>query len=129
MKRCIVRALLTLSLLIAVVVPAAPAFAATNPFGDTCAIGAGRNSAVCQRSGGDPVTTNDGVIHRVTQLLAIIAGVIAVIVIVVGGIRYIASGGDAEQVSRAKRTIIWAVVGLAVIVSGQTIINFIISRI
>src|SRR5690349_9064207 len=53
-------------------------------------------------------------IGNVVNLLLTIAGIIAVIMIVIGGIRYTTSAGDAGQTKSARDTIIYAVVGLVV---------------
>lgn len=127
MKHFLTRIILSLAVVASVLAPAAPAFAGTNLFNQTCATPGAGTSTVCRTAGGDAITTTNGVIHRVSVILAILAGAVAVIVMVVGGIRYIASGGDSEQVARAKRTIIYAIIGLAAVVLGQTIISFVLS--
>jgi hypothetical protein len=53
------------------------------------------------------------------------AGIIAVIVIVVGGIRYTTSNGDPANVKNAKNTILYAVVGLVVIIMAAGITQFV----
>ena len=58
-----------------------------------------------------------------------VAGIAAVIVIIVSGIRYMTSGGDSQKVSSAKNTMIGAIAGLLIIVLAQTIITFIVKRI
>jgi len=122
--------LLSLTVLTALLLPAAPAFA-LNPFSQVCNINgsAKTSSAVCASTGGDPLTGKNGIIRKVSVVIATIAGIFAVIVLVMGGIRFITSGGNPEQVSQAKRTIIYAVIGLAAIVLGQTLIMFILSKV
>ncbi len=106
------------------------AAAAYNPFqGLNCGSGAQRGSTVCQTGQGDPVTGPNGVIRRVTNLFAVVAGVGAVIVLVLAGIRYITSSGDPSQISQSKQAIIFALVGLVVIFVSQSVINFIILRV
>ena len=53
-------------------------------------------------------------------------GAISVIMIVVGGIRYIVSGGDQAGVTSAKNTILYAVVGLIVAIASFSMVNFVI---
>ena len=132
MNKWILRTVVALALVFYVAVPAAPAYAkATNPFPGICTTKEIKKSAVCQTpaNGADPLTTTNGVIHKVTQLFAIIAGAVAVIVIAVGGVTYIGSHGDAEQIKKAKNAIIYALVGLVVILVGQAIINLVISKV
>jgi multisubunit Na+/H+ antiporter MnhB subunit len=52
---------------------------------------------------------------------------IAVIMIVIGGIRYTTSNGDSSQVKSAKDTIMYAVIGLVVAILAYAIVNFILS--
>ena len=122
------RVIAPLLFLLLAVAPSIPTYAATNPFtGINCARAS--DAAVCQRSTGDPIAGKNGVLHDATLLIATIAGVAAVIVMVLAGIRYIVSNGDAEQIAKSKRTIILASVGLVIIVVGQAIINLVISKV
>jgi len=130
MNKWILRTVVALALVFYVAVPAAPAYAkATNPFPGICTTKEIKKSAVCSTTTADPVTTSSGVIHKVTQLFAVIAGAVAVIVIAVGGVTYIGSNGDAERIKKAKNAIIYALVGLVVILVGQAIINLVISKV
>ena len=61
------------------------------------------------------------------QILSIVAGVAAVIMIVIAGLKYTTSGGNSSQVSEAKSAIIYAVVGLIIIAMAQLIIAFVIN--
>ena len=53
------------------------------------------------------------------------AGVVALIMIIFSGIRYVTSGGDPKAVEGARNTLTWAIIGLVVIVLAYLIINFI----
>ena len=76
--------------------------------------------------GGD--TDINKVIQQVINILSIIVGVIAVIMIIIGGLRYITSGGDSNNISGAKNTIIYAVIGLVVVAMAQVIVRFVLSK-
>src|SRR4051812_47648428 len=56
-------------------------------------------------------STNDlsAVIKQVINILSIIVGVAAVIMIIIGGFKYVTSGGDANNIASAKNTIIYAI--------------------
>lgn len=56
-------------------------------------------------------------------------GILAVIMIIWGGIRYVLSGGDSSAISAAKKTILYAVVGLVVAILAYAIVNFVITTI
>ncbi len=67
-----------------------------------------------------------GVVSRVTSILLFIVGIVAVVMIVVGGFRYIISGGDASQVQAAKNTILYALVGIIIAILAYAIVNFVV---
>lgn len=67
------------------------------------------------------------IIQTVTNFVLGLAGAIAVIMIVVGGIMYATSAGNDQQVAKAKNTILGAVVGLIIAVLAYSIISFVIS--
>lgn len=60
----------------------------------------------------------------VSFVLGILAG-IAVIIIIIGGIMYVTSGGDASNLTKAKNTILYAVIGLIVAILSSAIIAFV----
>lgn len=66
-------------------------------------------------------------IKNVINLLLFIVGVIAVIAIVIGGIRYTTSNGDSSQTKAAKDTILYAVIGLIVAIMSFAIVNFVVT--
>lgn len=68
------------------------------------------------------------VIKNVINVLTIIIGTIAVIMIIVGGTKYITSGGDSSKSASARSTIISAIIGLAIVALSQVIVQFVISK-
>lgn len=58
-----------------------------------------------------------------------ITGAIAVMMVVIGGIKYAASQGDSQAVSKAKNTIIYAIVGLILSISAVGIVSFVFGRV
>lgn len=74
-------------------------------------------------------TTSDfqSLLNTVINIFSLVVGVIAVIMIIVGGLRYITSGGDSGKVSAAKTTIIYALVGLVIVALAQLIVHFVLS--
>ena len=67
-------------------------------------------------------------LRRIINIFSIIVGVIAVIMIIIGGLKYITSGGDSGNVSGAKNTIIYAIVGLVVVALAQFIVHFVLTN-
>ena len=70
---------------------------------------------------------NTGIFTTVTNVMLFIVGAISVIMIVIGGLRYVISGGDTSNVTAAKNTILYAIVGLVVAMLAYAMINFVIS--
>jgi hypothetical protein len=67
--------------------------------------------------------TIEAVLNNISTYLKSIAGVIAVIFIVIGGIMYMISGGSTEMMERGKKTIIYAMAGLAIVIGASTILS------
>jgi hypothetical protein len=67
-----------------------------------------------------------GLVGNITKTLLIVIGAIAVIMIVIGGLRYILSQGDENGLRGAKDTIIYSVVGLVVALLAYAIVSFVI---
>ena len=59
-------------------------------------------------------------------MLYYIAGVVAVIVIIVAGLNYITSAGNSAQVTRAKGMILYAVIGLGILIAAYAITAFVV---
>ena len=66
-------------------------------------------------------------IKTVINILLYVLGAIAVVMIVIGGIRYTTSNGEASGIKSAKDTILYSVIGLVVAIMSYTIVNFVVS--
>lgn len=73
-------------------------------------------------------TKVDSLLKTLLNLLSIIAGFIAVLMIILAGIKFITSEGDASKVSSAKNSIIYAIVGVIIVVISQALILMVINR-
>jgi hypothetical protein len=67
-------------------------------------------------------------IKDVINTLLFILGAIAVIMIVIGGIKYTLSNGDASSIKSAKDTILYSVIGLVVALLAYAIVNFVVDQ-
>ena len=74
------------------------------------------------------VNTINSTIRTVIRTFQIIVGLISVIMIIVGGLRYITSGGESNSVKGAKNTILYAVIGLVVVAIAEAIVQFVLQR-
>lgn len=101
---------------------------AYDPLKDACSTASGASSCQAQSAGDGTVDPVSVVLTKVTNILAIILGVMAVIFILVGGFNYITANGDSSSIANAKKTIIYALVGLLVAFLARPIINFVLSK-
>jgi len=101
-----------------------PAYAANGVFKQACN---GSSSVVCdQQKNGEAKTL--GFVRNIIELLLTVIGIISVIVIIVGGIRFTTSNGNAEQIKSAKNTILYAIIGLVVAVLAFPIATFVLNQ-
>jgi hypothetical protein len=69
-----------------------------------------------------------GVFNTVTNVLLFVIGAISVIMIIIGGLRYVVSGGDSSNITAAKNTVLYAVIGLIVALLAYAVINFVLTN-
>ena len=75
--------------------------------------------------------SNDGLndlIAKIINIISVIVAVVAVIMIIFGGFKYITSGGDSGNVTGAKNTILYAIIGLVVVALAQFIVKFVLTK-
>jgi len=89
-------------------------------------IGVGGGSTDCSDTAGSPNVTSS--ITTAIDIFSWIAGIAAVIVVIVGGFKYITSAGDSNGVSSAKNTIMYALIGLIVVAFAQVIVKFVVKK-
>lgn len=68
-----------------------------------------------------------GIFQTVTNVLLFLIGAVSVIMLIVGGLRYVLSGGDSTAVTAAKNTILYAVIGIIVALLAYAIVNFVVT--
>jgi len=73
-----------------------------------------------------PGPSVESTIKVVVNILSLIVGVVSVIMIIIGGLKYITSSGDSNNVQGAKNTILYAIIGLVVVLLAQVIVRFVI---
>ena len=71
-------------------------------------------------------SVND-LITQIVNIFSIVVGIIAVIMIIVGGFKYITSSGDSGNVTSAKNTIMYAIIGLVIVALAQIIVRFVLN--
>lgn len=92
-------------------------------------------SEICQGigqvNGGGGCRNDDSlgrVVRTVINIFSIIIGIVAVIMIMVAGFKYITAGGDSGNITSAKNTLLYAVIGLVVVALSQFIVKFVLDK-
>lgn len=67
-------------------------------------------------------------IRIITNTILFAAGVIAVVMLIIGGIKYATSAGDPKTTKSAQDTILYSVVGIVVALLGYAIVNFVLGQ-
>lgn len=96
------------------------------PVFQNCA--ANTDTAICKATS-DQLFGPGSVWSIILNTIIYVTGAISVLMIVVGGLRYTISNGDQGNLTSAKNTILYAVIGLVLSLMGYAIVNFVLSRI
>jgi len=86
-----------------------------------------QSSPVCHSQGTKTNPVNH-IIKVATDIVALVTGLVAVIIIIVGGLTMVTSAGNAEAVANSRKRITYAIVGLAIVSLAWVIISFTIDR-
>jgi hypothetical protein len=87
--------------------------------------GLGQTGGSCGGSG----TPINHAIAAAINILSLVGGVAAVIMLIIGGLRFITSSGDSSNVASARSTIIYALVGLIIVALAQFIVHFVLAKV
>jgi len=68
-------------------------------------------------------------VHEIINILSTVVGIVAVVMIIIGGLRYVTSGGNDASVTSAKNTILYAIIGLIIVALSQVLVHFTLSRV
>ncbi len=117
--------------LVAVFTPVAPS---ANAASDCGSASGGINAGVNCANPGPSVPQNlfqgsNNVFTTVVNVLLFIIGAISVIMLIYGGIRYTLSGGNSANVTAAKNTIMYAIIGLIVAFLAFAVVNWLLGAI
>lgn len=84
------------------------------------------SSAACDNPSGTP--NINSVIENGINIFTIIIGIVAVVMILAAGFKYVTSGGDSNKIASAKNTLVYAVVGLVLVALSQFIVKFVLNK-
>ncbi|HEY1835816.1 MAG TPA: pilin [Candidatus Saccharimonadales bacterium] len=128
-KNVLVVAASVFALMTPVLVPAAASadISSTDFSGNACSGTNGDLSGGDQNCGGG-TSALQKIIKTAIDIMSIIVGTVAVIMIIVGGLKYITSGGESGNITGAKNTIVYALVGLVIVALAQFIVHFVLNK-
>ena len=117
--------IITASILAVSLFSFSPAVHAVDDVCDSNAAQAVKDAAGCEG------TANQlpGFITNILYAIIAISGLVAVVYVLIGGVNYMTSAGDAAKLEKAKKTILYACIGMAVAVLSFAIVNFTITNI
>lgn len=118
-------ALITMGLAVALVVPLSTTVSAAQGLVDQSCTNVGANG-FCAHTGSN--TDPNQQVKNLIDLMMFVVGAIAVITIIVGGLKYVSADGDAGKIKGAKDTILYAVVGIIVALLAYAIVQFIVGQ-
>ena len=84
----------------------------------------GVSDANCGNAPTQSTDTINNTIRNIINITTVIAGIIAVIMLIVGGVRYVTSSGNDQAVASAKKTILYAIIGLIIVAIAQVVAKF-----
>lgn len=76
---------------------------------------------------GNTDTDLKGDVTKIINIVIGVLGIVCVVVIIIGGINYMTSSGDAGKVKKGKDTILYGVIGLVICALAFAIVNFVIN--
>ncbi|HVI68986.1 MAG TPA: hypothetical protein VM581_00850 [Magnetospirillaceae bacterium] len=91
--------------------------------------GAAADTTICKAAKNDKLFGAGGLWNRILSTFTFIIGAIAVLMIIIGALRYVLSAGDATALTSAKNTILYAAVGLVIAAMANAIVNFVLTNI
>jgi hypothetical protein len=129
MKQRIKNILLALTIALTGGLTLVPAIASADLKGDACeGVNAlsGSSSSTCDPNADKSVNR---IFRTVIQIFSIVVGFVAVVMVIIGGLKYITANGDSGAMASARTTIIYALVGLVIVAVAQILVHFVIKKI
>lgn len=134
LRKTLAVAVASLMMSLAPAMAVVPSVAYADNIGDCLSQGSGLDNL---ETNGDctPSDTDSGtqkiqsIVTTVVNIFSIVVGIVAVIMVIWGGFKYITSGGDQSNVTSAKQTIMYAIIGLVIVALAQFLVQFVLGRV
>ena len=113
-------------LLFGTAVLAAPVVSYADAKSQVCgALGGSQSGGNCDTGG----TSIGSAVQTAIEILSVIVGVAAVIMLIVGGLKYVTSNGDSNNIASAKNTVLYAIIGLIIAALAQVLVRFVLNKV
>jgi hypothetical protein len=122
------RLLIGIGLLMAVALGLTTSEALASCHGNVFSIDAGIKCAAGGLDTNRGVFGPGGFFTRAVEVVILLTGAVAVLFVVIGGLRYVLSSGDPKAAGQAKDTIMFALIGIAVAAAAYAMVRFVINR-
>ncbi len=100
-------------------------YAAINPTQQACEALGTASGGTCDAAAGTDVNKT---LKLGINVFSMIVGFAAIVMIIVGGLKYIISNGDSGSINSAKNTILYAIIGLVVVALAQVVVRFVLEK-
>jgi ABC-type Fe3+ transport system permease subunit len=90
------------------------------------------NTDVCQSVPNHGTPGENPIIHALSvtiSILAIIIGITAVIMVIVGGLSFVTANGDPQAIARARSSIIYALIGIVIAAIAELLVQFVLNKV
>lgn len=87
---------------------------------------AGSGTGVCEENQKSENANTNSLVNDIVNVLLYVIGALSVVMLIVGGILYATSNGDSSNITKAKNTILYSIVGLVVAFLAYAIINWVV---
>ena len=94
----------------------------------------GKTSADCAKWGSLATDPDCGAgdlnatIQNIINTIIFVIGIVAVVMVILGGVQYSTSQGDAGKVKKAKDTIMYGIIGIVISILAFAIVNFVLAN-
>ena len=105
---------------------ASPSYALFEGAKDQACNGVSQTETGCTANSQDSKV--ESTLGKVLDLLSFVVGVMAVIMLIIGGVKFVTSQGDSSAVTGARNTILYAIIGLIIVAFAQFIVKFVLGR-
>jgi Type IV secretion system pilin len=120
--------LVTAAMCVGLLAPALASADCANPSSTKESIQCGTSNSAGVPVSSDATGSLNNTISTAVNILSAAVGVAAVIMLILGGFRYITGGGKQESIASAKNTVLYVIIGLTIAAFAQLIVHFVLRK-